>query len=341
MSWGESTAILSLIFHVKWFAPFDVKAVPKPIGEVLNGTFIKFFLVSVVLVFGFFLADRTMYRRGILRALDERLKRLDDFSILILRVSAAIFFISVWGWHQAYGTAFYVTPELRTSVAFVPWLQLGLAVCALLPWTLPAVGIGIFLLFGLALRDYPFFHLLDYFIFLGLGYFFIVANIKHGKWRQSGFVVLFAATGITLLWAALEKFAYPEWTYTILLTHSDMLMGLRPETYMVLAGFMEFGLAFVLLGAASIAGRLVAIGLQMVFMLAIFKFGLLDAIGHLMIIAILFVLFMRGPTRAREMLVLREKSVWTETYFMTGLYFLAFAMIFIAYYGLHAVFYRV
>jgi uncharacterized membrane protein len=76
-------------------------------------------------------------------------------------------------------------------------------------------------------------------------------------------------------------------------------------------------------------------------MLAIFKFGLLDAIGHLMIIAILFVLFARGPTRAREMLVLREKSVWTETYFMTGLYFLAFAMIFIAYYGLHAVFYRV
>jgi len=341
MSGYDSNVILSLILHVKWFAPFDVKAMPKPIGEVLNGTFIKFFLASVVLIFGFFLADRTMYRRGILRAVDERLKRLDDFSILILRLSAAIFFVAVWGWHQVYGAAFYVTPELRTTATFVPWLQLGLAVCALFPLTLPAVGIGIFLLFGLALRDYPLFHLLDYFIFLGLGYFFIVANVKRGKWRQSGFVVLFAATGITLLWAALEKFAYPQWTYAILRSHPDMLMGMQPDTYMVLAGFMEFAGAFVLLGAASIAGRLVAIGLQMVFMLAIFKFGLLDAIGHLMIIAILFVLFARGPTRAREMLVLREKSVWTETYFMTGLYFLAFAMIFIAYYGLHAVFYRV
>jgi uncharacterized membrane protein len=65
------------------------------------------------------------------------------------------------------------------------------------------------------------------------------------------------------------------------------------------------------------------------------KFGLVDAIGHLMIIATLFVLIVRGPTNAREMLVLRDKAVWTEAYFMTGLYFLAFNLIFIAYYGLH------
>ena len=73
---------------------------------------------------------------------------------------------------------------------------------------------------------------------------------------------------------------------------------------------------------------------------AIFEFGLLDAIGHLMIIAILFVLFMRGPTSAREILVLLEKSVAMEMYFMMGLYFLAFVMIFIAYYGLHSVLHR-
>lgn len=340
MSYGDPTQIASLILHVKWFAPFDVKAMPKPIGEVLNSTFIKLFLASVALVFGFFLADRLIYRRGLLRAFDEKLRRLDDFSILILRLSAAIFFVSVWAWHLAYGNAFYITPELMTSASFVPWLQLCLAVCALFRPSLPVVGLGIFALYGLALRDYPVFHLLDYMIFLGLGYFFTVANIKRGKWRQSGFVVLFAATGITLLWAALEKFAYPQWTYAMLRSHSEMLMGMQPDTYMTLAGFLEFGLAFVLLGAASIAGRIVALSLQMVFMLAIFKFGVLDAIGHLMIIAILFVLFVRGPTRAREMLVLREKSVWTETYFMTGLYFLAFVMIFIAYYGLHAVFYR-
>jgi hypothetical protein len=147
--------------------------------------------------------------------------------------------------------------------------------------------------------------------------------------------VLYASTGLTLIWAAVEKFAYPDWTYGMLSANPAMLMGMQPDYFMVLAGFVEFNLAFILLGAASIAARVVAVGFQSIFMLAVLQFGLIDAIGHLMIIAILFVLFFRGPTRSRYILVLREKSVWMEAYFMTGLYFLAFVMIFIAYYGLH------
>lgn len=327
--------------HVKWFAPFDVAEMPKPVGQVLNGTFIKFFLASVAGIAIFFWTDRTVNRKGLLSKLDARLRRLDDLSVLILRLSAAVFLVSVWAWSQVHGAGFYITPELKTTSAWVPWIQLTLAAAALFRRTLPAVGVGLLVMYGIALHHYGVFHLLDYMIFLGLGYFFTVANIKRGKWRQSGFVVLYASTGITLLWAAMEKFAYPQWTFEMLRANPDMLFGMQPETYMMLAGFAEFGLAFVLLGAASVAGRVVALGLQAVFMLAIYKFGVLDAIGHLMIIAILFVLFMRGPTSAREILVLKEKSVWMETYFMTGLYFLAFVMIFIAYYGLHAVFHRV
>jgi hypothetical protein len=335
-----SFQISLILIHVKWFAPFDVHAAPRPVGEVLSGTFIKFFLASVIGVAVFFWADRTVYRRKLLAALDRRLRRLDDFSILILRLSAAVFLLSVFVLYQVKGVSFYITPELSTTARFVPWLQLALAICALIRPALPAVGVGLLVLFAFAVHDYGVFHLLDYMIFLGLGYFFVVANINRGKWRQSGFVVLYAATGITLLWAAMEKFGYPEWSYALLAAHSDMLLGMSPQTYMMLAGFLEFGLAFVLLGAASIAGRVIAVGLQGIFMLAIFKFGLLDAIGHLMIIAILTVLFVRGPTSAREILVLREKSVAMEAYFMTGLYFLAFVMVFIAYYGLHATFYR-
>ncbi len=329
-----------LLAHVKWFAVFDVTAAPKQIGAVLNGQFVTFFLVSVIAVCAFFAADRTAYRRGLLRDFDARLKRLDDLSVLILRLSAAVFLISLWVWYELQGTAFYITPELKTHSAYVPWLQLALGCCALFRRSVPAVSLGIFAFFGFAIRDYGLFHLLDYMIFVGLAYFFVVATITRGKWRQSGFVVLFAATGITLLWAAMEKFAYPDWSYSMLHSHTGMLMGLQPETFMVLAGFVEFSVAFILLGAVSIAGRIVALVFQAIFMLAIFEFGPLDAIGHLMIIAILFVLFLRGPTNAREILVLREKSVAMEVYFMMGLYFLAFVMIFIAYYGLHAVLYR-
>jgi hypothetical protein len=72
-----------------------------------------------------------------------------------------------------------------------------------------------------------------------------------------------------------------------------------------------------------------------VFALAIFKFGMIDAVGHLMIIAILVVLVIHGPTKGRTLVVLDQKSLWTEAYFMTSNYIFFFVMVFIAYYGLH------
>ncbi len=189
----------------------------------------------------------------------------DSPAIAVLRFSTAIFLISLWAWYKAYGVAVYITPELKTTTSYVAWLQLALGLCARFRPILPLTGAGIFALYALAVIDYGVFHLLDYVIFLGLGYVLLVAYIGRGKWRQSGFVVLYAATGLTLIWAAVEKFAYPQWTYDLLRANPAMLMGMHPEYYMVLAGFVEFNLAFILLGAASIVARVVAVGFQSIF----------------------------------------------------------------------------
>jgi hypothetical protein len=321
--------------HVKWFVDFDNAKAPLPIGEVITETFVTILLASTVAVYFFFLVDRYMYKKGILAAFDQRLRSFDDLSAKIMRYSASIFFLSLWLLNLIYGTSFYLTPELKTTMAAVPYLHLLLGLCALSPIIAPITGVGIFVLFGLAVHDYGAYHLIDYLIFLGIGYFFLVSNIQRGQWKKSGFVVLFASTGLTLIWASVEKFGYPQWTYPLLEKNPGLLMGMQPYTYMVLAGFVEFFVTFILLGAVSVVGRIVALGLQSVFLLAILKFGLIDAVGHLMIIATLFVLIIRGPTNARDMLVLPDKAVWTEAYFMTGLYYFAFVMIFILYYGLH------
>jgi hypothetical protein len=234
---------------------------------------------------------------------------------------------------------FFLTPELRTNALWVPWLQLALGFFALSSRTTALTGAGVLVLYLAAVVEYGIYHLIDYMIFLGIAYFLLVSVIPSGGWRKSGFIVLYASTGLTLTWGAIEKFAYPFWTYDILRANPGMLMGLKPHTFMIVSGFVEFNLAFVLLGAASMIGRLVALGLWSVFVLAIFQFGLTDAIGHLMFIAILFVLFFRGPTDARNMLVLPTKTLWVEAYFMTGLYTLALVMICLAYYGLHHVYY--
>ena len=112
-------------------------------------------------------------------------------------------------------------------------------------------------------------------------------------------------------------------------------MGMGPELYMIVAGYVEVMIIFTLLGAASVVTRIIAFAFQALFVLAIFKFGMIDAVGHLMIIAILFVLVVRGPTEARKILVLETKSPQMEAYFMTGLYYLAFVNAFLLYYGLH------
>ena len=325
--------------HVKWFTEFDIGKPPLPISDVLTKTFIGFFIASVFSIYLFFVGDRYALRKGYLSALDQRLKTFDSLSIGIMRGAASVLFLSLAAYHVFTGSSFFLTPELKTTEAWVPWLHVVMGLCALWRPLVPAAGAGILVLYGASVANYGIFHLVDYLIFLGIAYFFLVANISRGQWRKSGFVVLYALMGLTLLWASVEKWGYPHWTYPLLRRDPSLLMGMDPYSYMVLAGFVEFNLIFLLLGAASVVTRLIALGLEAVFILAIFKFGLIDAVGHLMIIAILFVLIVRGPTEARYMLVLPQKSVWTEAYFMTGLYFLAFVTIFLLYYGLHYIFF--
>lgn len=325
--------------HVKWFAQYDLTLPPMPIGEVLNAFFVCFFLFSVVAIYGFYWVDRYVYRKRILEDVLVRYTIPEPVAFLIMRCAAAAFFaaVSVYGFT---GDAFYLTPELKTDQAWVPWLQAAMALCALHRWTMPLMAVGMAVLYAAAVRQYGIFHLLDYLILIGVTYYFLASPIERPSWRKSRYIVLYAATGLTLLWASIEKWGYPSWTFPLLENDPSLLMGLDARTYMVLAGFVEFNLTFVLLSSSSLLSRAIALGLMSVFVLAIAKFGMIDAIGHLLIIAILVVLVLHGPTEGRNFLVLESKSLWTEAYFMTGLYVLAFVLVFTAFYGFHYLAYQ-
>jgi hypothetical protein len=330
-----STLATAVEAHIKWFKPYNVSEAPKPMGDVLSKTFILFFLGSVVFVYLSFLADRYAYKKGYMVAFDESLRVFDGLSIYIMRAAAGIFFISLWAYGFFNNQSSYLTPELKAESPWVLWLQLVIGLCAISRFTTPLVGVGIITLYFSAMAQYGFFHLFDYTIFLGIAYFFIATAIPTGGWKKSGFIVLYAITGICFLWIAMEKFAYPQWTYPLLAENPELLLGMDPYPYMILAGFVEFVIVFLLLGAASVVTRIIALVFQTIIVLAIFKFGLIDAVGHLMIIAILFVMIVRGPTDARSILVLTTKTVQMEAYFMTGLYYLAFVNAFLLYYGFH------
>ena len=320
--------------HVKWFAEYDLNKPPLPIGEVLTGHFLYIFLISVVWMYAFFWLDRYALRDRLLEDTLRRYTVSEPVAFAIMRLAALIFFAAL-GVYGISDHAFFLTPELTTDYRWVPWLQFGMSLCALHRYTVPLIGLGIAILYVAAVTQYGIFHLLDYLILIGVSYYFLVARIPGPGWLMSRYIVLYAATGLTLLWASIEKWGYPMWTYPVLAREPGMLMGFEPQTYMMLAGFFEFNVTFMALSSVSLLSRAVSLVLVSIFLLAIAKFGMIDAVGHLLIIAILFVLILHGPTKGRNFLGLELKSLWTEAYFMTGLYILAFVMVFIAYYGFH------
>jgi hypothetical protein len=322
------------VAHVKWFAPYDLTIPPRPIGEVITPAFIYMFLLSTACIYTFYWIDRFLYRRHFLADKLGALIISQDIAYLIMRIATTLLFISLFCFALV-ERSFFLTPELLTDSAITKWIHLALAAAVWFRLTVPIAGAGIFLLYGLAIDAYGMFHMLDYLIFPGMGVYFILANLKGPIWVQSRYVTLYATTGLTLLWGSIEKWAYPDWTYPLLDADPSLLLGMSPEFYMVLAGFVEFNIVFILLSSASVFSRFIALGLNGLFILAIFKFGVIDAVGHLVIMAVLVIMTARGPTSARYFLVLSDKSLWTEAYFMTGLYMLALNVIFISYYGLY------
>lgn len=320
--------------HVKWFAEYDLNKAPLPIGDVLTGQFLYFFLSSVLLIYAFFWVDRYVFRRRILEEALQRYTLSESAASMIMRCAAFFFFAAISAYGM-YGHAFFLTPELKTDDRWVASMQLGLALCALYRRTLPLIGLGIVGLYVAALNQYGVFHLLDYLIFIGVAYYFGAALMAGPGWLMSRYIVLYGCTGLTLLWASIEKWGYAIWTYPLLAREPGLSMHLEPQIFVMLAGFVEFNLTFMVLSSASLLSRVVTLGLTSIFVLAIYKFGVIDAVGHSIIIAILLVLVLLGPTKGRYFLVLEQKSLWTEAYFMTGLYILAFVFSFVAYYGFH------
>jgi hypothetical protein len=268
--------------HVKWFAPYIVGAPPKPIIAVLQNTW---FWMGIVLVVAFFILTRALEvsRFGTL-AFDtlDRLtgplwNRIDDY----IRVVIGAFFVAIF----AVGGV-YLTPDLKTPAEWVSWLQLLIAALIFSRRTMPLAGLGIIALWLLAARDYDLFHLFDY-LALGLGVaaYLILEPMKE-EWRMHRFEVLRWGLAIALMWSSLEKFAYPEWFYPLVVEKPYLTFGMPRDVFIPMAGVAEFTMGFGLLWTALIR-RLSAIALIVIFTAAVWPFGRIDLIGHGLITAIL------------------------------------------------------
>jgi hypothetical protein len=313
--------------HVKWFAPYDVAERPAPVEGLLAPHFLLVFAGFILLVFGGFLLDRlaTRWSRSSVFAAPGRREDLEE---RLMRAGTGAFFMALF---TAGGAI--LTPELKTEANWPAWLQLGIAVSMLSVRSCALGAAGILALYGYGVARYGVFHLADYPVFLGLSAYLALTSCASGRLRTLRMPVLYVSICASLMWGAVEKWAYPHWTFPLLEARPYLTFGIAPENFMVLAGFVEFAFAFHILFGLGLL-RLGIAGLAGIFLLAILDFGKLDAIGHLPIIVSMAAMLLHGPTPLHHRLHDARRGLFAEAR-RAGVSFTAVVCVFfVAYYGL-------
>lgn len=267
--------------HVKWFCAFDVAGQPRGLENVLCPDFEILVGIAFLGLIAGCLVEWSPLGDGLLRAFDRVTKPIRNNTELLFRAGCAFFFIAVW----ATG-GILLTPELKSNSTAVSLLQLGIAAGMLSRKTIPFSAAGIAILFGLGVYHYGAFHLADYPVFLGVAAYLALVSLQRDLFGVRPLDVVRYSAAITLMWASVEKWAYPEWSFPLLADHPGMMLGYNPEFFMRASGVVEFTLAFALL-CTPLVRRCASVLLATMFISAIFEFGKLDAIGHALIIVVL------------------------------------------------------
>ncbi len=267
--------------HVKWFCAYNIAGQPEGLGNVLCQDFETLSLLGVVaLLFGA-LVEKSFIGTALTRALDRVSFDFEVSSDVVMRAVMGFFFVALWTLGGV-----LLTPELATTSKVIPWMQLAFAASLVTRKTTIVAAVGIVFLYALAVTNYGIYHLADYPIFLGIAAYLAAISLGRNIFGVRPLDVLRWATAITLMWASIEKWAYPEWSYPLIAANPSMTLGFDASFFMRAAGAVEFSMAFALIWSPLVR-RFGAIMLAATFLSAVVGFGKIDAIGHAPIIAVL------------------------------------------------------
>jgi hypothetical protein len=322
--------VLDMVFagpasaHIKWFCAYDVASQPVGLENVLCPDFELLTGLSLLGLLTGSAVEGTAVGNSILRAFDQATSYIRDNIEIIFRAACAFFFISIW----AVG-GILLTPELKTNSIWIGVLQLAIAGGMLSRRTMPLSAFGIIALFDIGVWNYGGFHLADYPVFLGFAAYIALVGGQTDFFGMRPIDVLRYAAAITLMWASIEKWAYPQWSYPLLIEHPEMTLGFAPDFYMRAAGAIEFALAFSLLWTPLVR-RVGAVMLTAMFVSAVFEFGKIDLIGHsLIVVALLGIAVDDGgkPARIRDFWLMPAAYVVSLALFL-GTYYMVHAEMF-------------
>jgi hypothetical protein len=287
---------------------------------VLNPTFIELTVLALILFWAVSSLERTRIGAELSRSIGAVFAGIRLRTEDLIRAGTAAFFIAIWS-----KGGIILTPELYSNSILTSCLQAGIAICLFWRSTMILSAVGVFVLFFQGIWSYGLFHMMDYPIFLGAAVYLGLSGLGIARvWGMRPLDLARWGTAITLMWASIEKWAYPGWSYPVLASHPQITAGLSPHFYMIAAGMMEFALSFSLLWSMLVR-RAAAVVLLSMFSSAVIEFGQIDAIGHLLIIILLLAIV------ADDQPSIRPAPVLAPVYFSAAL-----TMTILAYYLGHA-----
>ncbi len=321
--------------HVKWFCSIvDVTQPPIALSRVLTPLFGTICCGFLLLVFAGFLVDGVVARRWPWLASSGR--RHAGTEEKLIRLATGAYFLLLWDkgavvlWER--GNAI-LTPELMASLAWMGALQFAIAVAVGWRRTCIAAAAGIFFLYGYGIAQFGVFHMVDYVFFPGIALYLALTSIGTPgllRWRVP---LLSGGLAFGLMWTAVEKFVYPQWTLDVVAQHPDLAFGFPWPFVVVVAGFVEFTLAFYVMTGRGLV-RFGAAAYAAIFIAAIPEFGHLDAVGHIPIIGILAVVCLHGASPLQRLLRVMPWKPAANAAAIWAFYLASLAGVFVMYYGL-------
>lgn len=273
--------------HVKWFCSYDVTAPTKPLLLVMNETFFAVTASFMALLFFAFCADGWVAKRWPQFESSNSLSQLQE---KLVRVGMGAFFLCTW----TIGLSI-LTPELRTQSPWVFGVQFIIALATAWRRTCIVAAIGIALLYVDGITRYGLFHMLDYVYFLGLATYLAFTSLRTQRLLQLRQPIMIGCLAFSLMWTAIEKLLYPQWSQQLMIKHGHMMMGMKFDLFIVIAAFVEFTLSFYLATGRGLL-RLGSFALLIVFVSAMPEFGPLDVVGHFPLVSMLSVPLLAGDS---------------------------------------------
>ncbi|WP_137131566.1 hypothetical protein [Rhizobium sp. FY34] len=319
--------------HVKWFQPYDLSVAPvSPLDFMANWPWLVGFALSLPalwLCIGFDVAHKGM-------ALPTALTN-EPFIVADRLIRVAL---GVWlSWLWLLPAPIWLTPELFAQNPSLQWLQLLLALTCLSRQTTWLAGAGLICLWTGAARQYGIYHLLDYPLFFGIAFYVIGISVDYLGIRRLNWLakdrlgVLALFMSWTLMWAAIEKWAYASWSIPLLAKFPHLSMGMPPEVFLNFAGWVEFGAAAMLLLGGKASSRASAVVLAFIFLGAVVDFGRVDLVGHMPIIAALGITVVFGNGRIGALASLPSHSLAARALLLPLIYYVALAFFMLIYVG--------